>query len=293
MGFKIFGLQFGKKKRKLYGIAAENAARKAAGLPFISSGGGRKKGGKNSKNLDAEAQRYARDVQRLTLESKRLDLEVKRAEIEARRAKIGDDPMANALRQITSIKKFSAALKDVAGEPDEDDTSVRGILGKVAANVGQGLGAAVGEMARQQMANQQAGAPPVAAYSAPVPQISAPAQPQQAAQPQPDPSQPQPATGGAPVDFQSIYLISQLNGKSPEQAARWLAAQDRDEAKQIITAMIQTPDEHLGQLVLQIQNPLPQFGQWLAQRMPWFVEVARALRTMNAKYANTPSADAL
>lgn len=98
-------------------------------------------------------------------------------------------------------------------------------------------------------------------------------------------STPPPQGEEAPMDMLTLYLNSQLGGKTPQEAARWLMAQQRAEAKALVAEIIRRPEGEAYGLLLQIATAQPELrgvGNWLrSQGEAWVTEVARELHRLN------------
>lgn len=103
---------------------------------------------------------------------------------------------------------------------------------------------------------------------------------------------PAPATGEseppqeAPVSLISRYVISQLDGKSPEEAAEWLMSQAHPQAQEFVKRLIATPNDQLFILLDAVRQNVPDLAAlvaWLRQRPDWLVATVQAIRRASAK----------
>ncbi len=108
------------------------------------------------------------------------------------------------------------------------------------------------------------------------------AQAQQIAEPEPQ-AQPQPQQQQeGQVSLASMFVIGQLQSKSPEQAAAWLRAQPYPQAQQLVQMLRTTPDDQIPVLLGQITSYVPDLAgvvDWLRQRPEWLMDTVRVLRT--------------
>lgn len=84
-----------------------------------------------------------------------------------------------------------------------------------------------------------------------------------------------------PMSLISAAVISQLDGRSPEQAATWLLSQNHPQAKALVEALCRTPDDRLPELLNTISQQAPDFAgliAWLRGRQSWLVDTVRAVR---------------
>lgn len=282
---KVFGVEIrlAKRKRPLSGAAAASAALKAAGKNGKVSGPrgkSRRYGASNASGAPlSRREKQLREAELdLKLQEKMVDIAIKQEELHARRNGLSSKDPATLLREnIKAFKEMREVFDEMGGGAAEDD-SFRGILKAAikpfAEKAGEAAGPYIAQIAQQGATQVQQIAPPGAPVVHQPPQIAAPTE-----TPQPQ---------GESVDFRSQFIIAQLGNKTPEQAARWLVAQQNQDAQAIVVALIQTPDDQIPALIGQIRSALPGLAAWLDQRLPLLIEVAHVLRAMNARYVTQP-----
>lgn len=85
----------------------------------------------------------------------------------------------------------------------------------------------------------------------------------------------------------SQYLISQLHGKTPQQAAAWLAAQPYPQAQQLVTQLCQLPDQQIIPFLTQLGQQAPGWGEavaWLqGQGEIWVRSTVQELRRLTGQ----------
>lgn len=113
--------------------------------------------------------------------------------------------------------------------------------------------------------------------------------PQPEAQPQPQ-STPSPAPAGQGeqevyMSLASRYVVSQLDGKTPEEAAKWLLRQKFPGVKEFVAELVAVPDEELGPFLASKAQTVPELGGavvWLLKRPDWTRLFAQNVRQMAA-----------
>lgn len=83
------------------------------------------------------------------------------------------------------------------------------------------------------------------------------------------------------AQFACQYALSELKGKSPDQAARWILAQNHAAVKGMIELIRATPDAQLLAMFESQAAAHPDFAplmDWLRAQGEWTIQVARLLR---------------
>ncbi len=97
----------------------------------------------------------------------------------------------------------------------------------------------------------------------------------------------------ASMSIISSYVIGQLNGKSPDEAARWLSTLPYSQAAELINAFRQVPDDQILVLLSDLAGKYPDFRglvEWLRQRPEWLVQTIQALRRLSDRDEEAPKA---
>ena len=81
----------------------------------------------------------------------------------------------------------------------------------------------------------------------------------------------------------SNFVISQLDGKQPDDAAQWLSTLPYPQATELISALQKTPNDQILAFLSELASKYPDFRglvEWLRQRPDWTVQTIGALRRL-------------
>lgn len=113
------------------------------------------------------------------------------------------------------------------------------------------------------------------------------ANPGTATQPPPEPTRqiapPSEPHQEAQMSIISNYVIGQLDGKQPQDAAQWLTSLPYPQATELIKAFRETEDGQILVMLSELASKYPDFRglvEWLRQRPQWTVETIQALRRL-------------
>ncbi len=85
----------------------------------------------------------------------------------------------------------------------------------------------------------------------------------------------------AQMSIISNFVITQLNGKQPEDAAQWLESLPYPQATELIKAFRETDDGQILVMLSELAAKYPDFRglvEWLRQRPQWTISVVRELK---------------
>lgn len=202
---------------------------------------------------------------------------------EAKRGESDKDDLHIELGDLRRIDKMLRPLgmgikTEKGGDALEDENGFSKILKGIAKNIGAGAAAVLLEKQEamtaglpvQTYAPPQLPPAPVATISPPV--AEAPALEQQIAPPE---------AGNMTLIAQ--YARASLENKDPEQAARWLLSQNREEARQLVRMLCTMEDEQLAAALNQVEQKYPDLAalvQWLRSRPQWTLDTVHAVRRL-------------
>lgn len=86
----------------------------------------------------------------------------------------------------------------------------------------------------------------------------------------------------AQVSIISRIIIMQLDGKTPEEAAKWIHS--RPEAKDLLAVLQQTPEDKIFLLLDEYGKSTPDLAglvAWLQGRQQWFLDTLRQLKALS------------
>lgn len=89
------------------------------------------------------------------------------------------------------------------------------------------------------------------------------------------------------VSVASAYLISQIDGKTPGDAAEWLVKQERPEARELVSRLCSTPDALHMALLDQVASEAPDvagFIAWVKARPDVLAAVVQELRIRTQQF---------
>lgn len=93
------------------------------------------------------------------------------------------------------------------------------------------------------------------------------------------------------MSFVANYLIGQLKGKTPEQAAKWLLRRKETAAVELIIRLREEPVERLPELLSEMERRSPAlapFVAWLRTRSSWLLETVKLIKNPPAVRTESP-----
>jgi len=216
-----------------------------------------------------ELTRYLRDIRNNPMLREKIMQKVIEKEFGIK----SDDDSSN---EITRLAKSLKNLREAGIPVDPSRAGKYDWLENIFAPLGEGLGRAFVQMQQEQQLKQlqQMGQQHTT--------IEQPLALQQPATPQrSQPTTQQPPQEEENVSDVSEFLIGQLEGKPPEEAAHWLLTFPAPQAREFAQTLASTSDERLPELLSKLASNEPRlagFIAWLRARPEWLVATVRAVR---------------
>lgn len=237
-----------------------------------------------------KAQKIADRIEAIRLQNSLIQAEVRNEELRQRKKQIKNgeterDDLHIELGDLRRIDKMIRPLgmkimNEKGGDALEDEDGFSSVLKTIAQSFGAGAAA---------MVMQRQGVMPIVppqTYTQPQlpPAPSVTVTPPAAETPTAESEQPPvPQEGNMVLIAQ--YVRASLENKDPEQAARWLLAQNREEARQLVRMLCVITDEQIPAALSKVEQEQPSLAslvQWFRSRSQWTLDTIRAVRVLAA-----------